>query len=114
MLRLLVRHPSSCAQTVFLASFRFCQIVSLVTLLRDILARMGKETLDTLPGNCTAAIKALRYPLSSVDALSKYLELLDVQDRRIRRLCVLIRAVSFTKYYSRKIECLSDLGSVFT
>jgi len=39
---------------VFLASFRFFQIASLVTLLHDILARMGKKTLDKLPGlyNC--------------------------------------------------------------
>ena len=50
MLQLLVRHPSSRAQTVFLASFQFCQIASLVSLLRDIRVRMGKETLDTLPG----------------------------------------------------------------
>ena len=71
MIQLLVRHHSSCVQTVFLASFRFCQIASLVTLLRYILARMGKVTLDTLLGNCTAAIKVMRSPCSSFDASSK-------------------------------------------
>ena len=48
MLQLLLRHHSSCAQTVILASFRFFQIALLVTLLCNILASMGKETLDTL------------------------------------------------------------------
>ena len=75
MFQLLVRHPSSCGQTVFQASFWFCQIASLVTLLRDVLARMGKETLDTFPG-LYSCYKSPAFPLSSLDAFDKTLRAL--------------------------------------
>ena len=66
------------------------------SLLCDIRLRPGKETRDNFQ-DCKAAIKAMRSPLAAWILLIKHLELLDVQDRRTGRLCVLVISGVFSQ-----------------
>ena len=66
------------------------------SLLCDIRLRPGKETRDTFQ-DCTPALKAMRSPLASSTLLINHSELLDVQDRRTGRLCVLVLSGVFSQ-----------------
>ena len=58
--------------------------------------RPGKETRDIFQ-DCPAAIKAVCSPLAASTLFIKHSELLDVQDRRTGRLCVLVLSGVFSQ-----------------
>jgi len=83
------------------AAIFIARIFSLMESLRwDIRMRPGKETRDIFQ-DCPAAIKAVCSPLAALTLLIKHSELLDVQDRRTGRLCVLVLSgvLSQTLFY---------------
>ena len=82
---------------IFFAAIFIARIFTLMeSLLCDIRMRPGKETRDIFQ-DCPAAIKAMRSPLAALTLLIKHSELLDVQDRRTGRLCVLVISGVFSQ-----------------
>ena len=84
-------------QDICFAAIFIARIFTLMeSLLCDIRLRPGKETRDNFQDR-KAAIKAMRSPLAVWTLLIKHSELLNVQDRRTGRLCVLVISGVFSQ-----------------
>ena len=119
MLQLLLRHISSCAQSVILASFRFCQIALLVTSFLHAPSFLDLLTLRFIDfpssldlqisklSDSSAALSSFDLQISKLSNFSISRRLTDArvfQDVISRRIETTVWADSFLTNYSNKVS----------